>query len=95
MFDLFLSVADDFAKDFDKYLNVAKDLIISVIWKTIDFLSFISRPLYILLLVVGIISYTLPINSYKSKKIIWGSILLMIFTEFILPIIKSSIPSTA
>jgi len=51
MFDLFLSVVDDFTKDFDRYLNVAKDLIISVIWKTIDFLSFISRPLYILLLV--------------------------------------------
>ena len=94
MLDLFLSVAEDFARDFDKYLNVAKALIISIIWKTIDFLSFISRPLYILLLVVGIISYTLPINSYKSKKIIWGSILLMIFTEFILPIIRSSVPPT-
>jgi len=84
----YISMAEELIDNFDQYVEMIKNFVVVLIWKTINFLLFISRPLYILLFVLGVISYALPINTYKSKKILWGSIILMFFTEVVIPIIR-------
>ena len=81
----------NFTRAIDSYISQVKELLIHLIWKALDMLLFISRPLYILLFVVGIIGYAFPGSiSYRARKIIWGSIILMIFTEFIFPLIRGT-----
>ena len=90
--DIIMDILNEVSRSLDGYVEELKHVITYLIWKALEILLYISRPLYILLLVIGVISYALPgSNTYKARKIIWGSILLMIFTEFIFPYVKDYI----
>jgi len=90
---LFITIltSNEISSAIDKYIELVKEILLKLILKTIGILIAISRPLYILLIMVGIILYALPVNPYKSRKVLWGGIILFIFTEFILPILQKSL----
>ena len=48
-------------------------------------LSWVTRPIYILLLTIGVFLYFSRLSKWKGKDLIVGSVILAIFSEFILP----------
>ncbi len=64
-----------------------KEALEFIIMSGIDIIIYILRPLYILMIVLGIIKYAVSGLSPRSRNILSGGILLAVFTEFILPML--------
>lgn len=82
----------DYKEYIDPVIEYIKDLINYLLLRWIDILTYILRPIYIILIIFGIIKYLGTGLKSRNRDILLGGIALMIFTEFILPILLMSLP---
>ena len=64
-----------------------KNILEYLLLSGIDIVMYILRPLYILMIILGVVKYSISGLSPRSRNILSGGILLAIFTEFILPML--------
>ncbi len=78
-----------------KYIfNELSDFLIFFIKTALHTLLWISRPVYILLLIIGVFIYLTRIHRWLGRDLIFSSIALAIFSELFLPLIINYIESS-
>ncbi len=71
----------------DEVATAIKKLIHYILIRGVDVLAYILRPLYIILIVYGLIKYTASGLNQRSKNILVGGVVLAVFTEGVLPLL--------
>ncbi len=86
-----LEIEDGLSIEYKEIINeiiiMIKNILEYLLLSGIDVVLYILRPLYILMIILGIIKYSISGLSPRSRNILSGGILLAIFTEFILPML--------
>ncbi len=77
----------DYKPMIDRFAENLKTIIYYILLKGIDVFIYILRPLYIILIVYGLIKYSASGLNYRSRNILIGGLILAVFTEGVLPII--------
>ena len=80
-------IGDKYKEIIDNIIILIKEILIRLIKGGLDISIYILRPLYILLIIIGITKYAISGLSPRSKNILFGGLLLAVFTEVILPIL--------
>lgn|GEM_PF-2850302 len=86
-----LEINDKLSLEYKDVINeiiiMIKNVLEYLLLSGIDIIMYILRPLYILLIILGIVKYSVSGLSPRSRNILSGGILLAVFTEFILPML--------
>ena len=77
----------DYLGIIDKLFYYLKEIVLYLIKDFIQLITYILRPLYIFLIIFGVLHYAVSGLSPKNRRYLYGGILLAIFTELILPIL--------
>ncbi len=77
----------DYIDIINKVIEIVKKMIIAITNNIVSLLPYVLRPLYILIIIIGVIRYAVSGLSPKNKRYLYGGILLAIFTELILPVL--------
>lgn len=71
----------------DEIAETMKRLLHYILIKGVDIFVYILRPLYIILIVYGLIKYTASGMNQRNRNVLIGGVVLAIFTEGFLPIL--------
>jgi hypothetical protein len=90
---LILNLDSQYRGFIENMVSMIKEIISLLILSGIDIIIYVLRPLYILLIAIGVIKYTISGLSPRSRNILVGGVALAIFTEFIVPILLDMLKS--
>lgn len=79
--------ASEYEPIIDEIAETMKRLLHYILIKGVDIFVYILRPLYIILIVYGLIKYTASGMNQRNRNVLVGGVILAAFTEGILPII--------
>jgi len=71
----------------DEVASTLKRILHYILLKGVDIFVYILRPLYIILIVYGLIRYTASGLNQRNRNVLVGGVVLAVFTEGILPIL--------
>ncbi len=71
----------------DEVASTLKKILHYILLKGVDVFVYILRPLYIILIVYGLIRYTASGLNQRNRNVLVGGLVLAVFTEGILPIL--------
>ncbi len=75
----------------NEVISYLMKLISLVLAHILDLLIFVLRPLYLILLIIGVIIYAASGLSPRKRRYLYGGVVLAIFTELILPLILNAL----
>lgn len=78
-----------FKDELDRVLLEMKDILSFTSLRIISFLKEIARPVYITLIVMGLVLYFTHMSRRLGKDLVKGGIALMVFFEILLPLISN------
>ena len=82
-----IDVDVEYERIISEIVSIIKEILGYIIMSGIEIIIYILRPLYIFMIAVGIIKYTISGLSPRSRNILSGGLILAAFTEFILPLL--------
>ncbi|MEM0057066.1 MAG: hypothetical protein QXH96_01130 [Candidatus Geothermarchaeota archaeon] len=70
-------------------INKIKEILYTTLVYSLDLLLFILRPLYVILLVFGLIKLGIYGFTYKGRSLLISALILAVFSEVVLPLLVS------